>query len=190
MTRSQGRWIFWRITKNEYPAGNRTPQAQDRGDAGRIKAPGTLRRRRTRPRRAGNLTGPPFPQPPEMRQARRPHPAGKRGQKTRGRAVKIPGAAVELVAHIRPDLAAGKRPAFLQAVPADRDPCGGPSGGRISFCVPKRNPGKKKHQRKPIPRRFPLESFPDGQGGSAPIGSPCGGRGTRDGDERRREWTS
>ena len=42
--------------------------------------------------------------------------------------------------------------------------------------------GKRNHQRKPIPRRFPLESFPDGQGRNraafSPIGSSFRGTGT------------
>ena len=56
---------------------------------------------------------------------------------------------------------------------------GEPSGGPVSFRRGKKS-GKESRQREPIPRRFPLETLPDGQGGSAPIGSPCGGRETGD----------
>ena len=55
------------------------------------------------------------------------------------------------------------------------------SGGHLSFCATKRKMEKKKRQRKPIPRRFPLESFPDGQGRNraavSPIGSSFPGKG-------------
>ena len=54
------------------------------------------------------------------------------------------------------------------------------SGGHLSFCATKRKMEKKKRQRKPIPSRFPLESFPDGERGSAPFDPLAGdeGRGT------------
>ena len=54
-----------------------------------------------------------------------------------------------------------------------------PSGGPVSFRRGKKS-GKESRQRGPIPRRSPLETLPDGQGGSAPVGSPCGGRGKGD----------
>ena len=50
------------------------------------------------------------------------------------------------------------------------------SGGSIS--LPVKEMDKRNRQRKPIPRRFPLESFPDGEWGSAPF-DPLAG------DERR-----
>ena len=75
-----------------------------------------------------------------------------------------------------------------------------PSGGRVSFCTPKRNPGKKKRPGH-LPKGSPGPLLPakggtaaavppigssfqgTGDGGSAHIGSPCGERGT--GDENR-----
>ena len=69
--------------------------------------------------------------------------------------------------------------------PAAPSICGryrqGASGGPISFRRGKKSE-KESRQRKPIPRRFPLESFPDGQGrnpaGFPPLDPLSGGWGT------------
>ena len=69
---------------------------------------------------------------------------------------------------------------FWAGAPRRRGPCrGDASGGQLSFAEKKA--GKESRQRKPIPRRFPLESFPDGQGRNraavSPIGSSFPGKG-------------
>ena len=45
-------------------------------------------------------------------------------------------------------------------------PCPVASGGPLSLSGKER--GKRNRQREPISRRFPLDSFPDDQGGSGP----------------------
>ena len=80
---------------------------------------------------------------------------------------------------------------FWAGAPRRRGPCrGDASGGQLSFAEKKA--GKESRQRKPIPRRFPLESFPDGQGGNraavSPIGSSFPGKGG-DGSSARNNGT-
>ena len=59
-----------------------------------------------------------------------------------------------------------------------------PAGDPISFSG--KEMGKRNRQREPISRRSPLDSLPDDQGGSAPIGFPGGGlQGTGDGRRGR-----
>ena len=49
--------------------------------------------------------------------------------------------------------------------------------------------GKRNRQRGPISRRSPLDSLPDDQGGSAPIGFPTFGRETKDEGRKTGVWT-
>ena len=49
---------------------------------------------------------------------------------------------------------------------------------RAAFFAAKES-GERNRQRGPIPRRSPLESLPDGQGGPAPLDSPAGVYGGR-----------